>query len=111
MGERTEQASFMLGPAVEGAGRRVPERLANTGTTESHSTALTVGAFATLINDTDVPVCYTLRAASGAVANTDLVLGPYGRLDWQVERLTCVANVEAADGSSAYATHVFQSSP
>lgn len=110
-------ASRILGPVSGAAGlpdaRRVPERLAATGTTESsNSGALIIGNMATILVGA-VPVRFVLRSdrgLAGQVATTDMYLPAGGSFTWTVDHLTRHIYIEAADGSSAYEAWVWKSS-
>lgn len=104
----------MRAPSGEGVSAPyAAQQLAGTGATGvENATALATGRYATLINDTDVPVRYRMGSSAGAVEadTTDPVLGPYGRIDWFVTTLVDdKVSVQAKDGSSAFEAHVWSS--
>jgi hypothetical protein len=89
------------------------QRLANTGTTESHNaTGLTVGQMATLKNG-GTAIRIDFNAAAGqptVVAVTAPIIGPYERIDWLVDARDAFVYAEAADGAATYEAHVWTSS-
>lgn len=103
----------VLAPPTSGTAPRKDQRLANTGTTESSpSTALTVGAMATLVVGA-AAVRIEFAASTGLstqVAITSKIIPAYGRIDWAVESSTRVPYIEAADGVAAYEAWVWTSS-
>lgn len=117
MSQRVDQAAQMLGPdpsAGAATDPRRPQRLANTGTTESsNANALVENTMATYLNGgTAVRFRFSGKTGQAAqVAATDPIIPPYGRFDWTVEGGTRVLYIEAADSASAYEGHVWQSSP
>ena len=108
-----QEAAFVYGGSGDASAPFLPDRLAGTGTTEDHNTtALKVGAMATLLCG-DTAVRFSLRTDTGGstqVATTDRILAANQRFDWIVTKDTAVVYVEASDGSSAYECWVWSSS-
>ncbi len=108
-------ASTILGPTgtSDDSGRRTPERLAGTGTTEAHNSArLTINSMATMIVGAE-PIRFILRedlGLSGVVATTDIYLAAGASFTWTVDFLSRHVYVEAADGAAAYEVWVWKSS-
>ncbi|NJL44442.1 MAG: hypothetical protein HC945_03980 [Nitrosarchaeum sp.] len=89
------------------------QRLANTGSTESSSTELTVGKMATImVGATAIRIEFLPTAGAGSsVATTSLIIGVNQRFAWVVLDETKFVAIEAADGASAYEAWVWTSSP
>lgn len=97
-----------LAPAVDGPGHRVPQRLAGTGATESHtSRELKPGhLYAIFVGATGVRVKFSgsRQTGSSSVSPTrDIVYGPWTQVPFVPESgISTFVSAEAADGSSAY---------
>lgn len=114
---------FPLPPLVDAAvpGNRSPQRLANTGATESKtSRALIVGkVHLLLVGSAGVRVRFSGSGTlgAGAVDNTrDVVYGPWSVVPFVPEQIDATRGstwvyVEAADGASAYELSVVQYQP
>lgn len=98
-----------LAPIVGGSGARVPQRLTGTSS-QSNSTALVQGSFATLLVSSDTAVAVRFAGSSGTAVSTDVEIPASGRFDWYVESDSTVISVIAADGSSTFECWVWQSS-
>lgn len=113
-GSKTEDACTIYAPIGGGSAPRAEQRISGTGTTEANSaTALTLGAKATLMNGAN-SIRVSFRAATGvatAVATTSLLIGSYGRFDWDVTDETDFVYVEAGDGASTFECWIWTSSP
>ena len=103
----TETASYMKAPA----GASATQCIAGTGSTAAgHTTALTSGRMATLMNGANAIVVLWASSNTGNPAVTDVPVGPYGRLDWFVEAGTAFVRVEAYDQASTFTCTVWTSS-
>lgn len=113
MSDHEKKAAAVAAPIGGGDAPRAAQRLANTGTTESHnSTLLALNEMATIMVGA-AAIRVSFRAATAGatqVATTDPIIPAYGRFDWLVTPLTACVYVEAADGSAAYEAHVWSSS-
>lgn len=114
MGTENDDASVVLAPVGGGVAPLADQRLANTGTTESHNaTLLPLGCIGWLTVGA-TPVRVSWRGAAGAsaqVATTDRIRGAYTDTHFKVTAERRCVYIEAADGSSAYEGWVCQSSP
>lgn len=78
----------------------------------ANTTALTVGAMATLlIGANNVRARWgSTNALASAVAATDPILPAYGRFDWFVSSEDCFVGLEMASGSGTFDGYVWTSS-
>lgn len=112
MSQTEQQAADMRAPSGSVA-PTASQELSAAGTNEAHNTtALTVGEMATLINaGVEIRVAFASAAGLAAqVGNTNLIIGPYGRLDWMVENSDKHVYTESKDGAATHEAYVWTSS-
>lgn len=112
-GSKPEQQSADMRAPSGAAVPTAEDRLNGTGTSEdTNATSLTVGEMATIkVGGVAIRINFLSATGGGSsCATTDLILGPYDRMDWLVSSSDCFVAVEAADGAAAYEAWVWTSS-
>lgn len=110
MSDKVGEAAIVLAPV--GTGSRLGARVDGTGTTEAHNaTALTKGAYATIVSDTALFAVFrgTAGLTTQVTASSAFIIPANTFFSWLVEEGSRYIYMEAKDGSSAWDAYVWTS--